>query len=77
MEPIPNYTFDFTKYPPLKCINKKYFIEWITIDENNEKYLVDFQEFDSFEEACKQKTGPQEKGIGYLFRNRRFKCQIK
>lgn len=77
MIPMPNYTFNFTKDPPLKEITKKYFIEWIEVDENQEKYLIDYKQFDSFKEVYQYKTGIQEYGIGYLFRNRRFICPIK
>jgi len=77
MEPIPNFTFDFTKDPPLDSITKKYFVEWVRIDEYNEKYLIDCKEFDSFEEARKEKTGLETDSVGFIYRNRRYLCQIK
>lgn len=77
MEPIPNYTFNFNKIPSLNYINKKYFIEWITVDENQMKYILNTKDFDSFEEARDYLHASKEEGIGWLYRNRRFKCLIK
>lgn len=77
MEPILNYTFNFTKDPPHKSITKKYFIEWIWVGAENEKYIIDCKDFNSFTEARDYNNASQENGIGYLFRNRRYLCPIK
>jgi len=75
MEPIPNYTFNFTKDPPFEYITKKYFVEYIWIGEEQMKYVVDVKDFDSFEEA--RDYNNTSEGIGFVFRNRRYPCQIK
>ena len=77
MIPISDYTFDFNKYPTYPEVTKKYFIEWIEFGIDNEKYVVDTKDFDSFEEARKYNTASHENGIGWLYRNRRFTCPIK
>lgn len=71
-----DYTFNFTKDPPFPYITKKYFVEliWVGIDEN---YIIDCKDFDTFKEACEYNNIPQEEGVGYVFRNRRFICQNK
>jgi len=77
MEPIPNYTFDFTKDPPFDYITKKYFVERIDIDEVQNKYIIDVKDFNTFEEAREYNNIPQDEGVGFVFRNRRYSCQIK
>lgn len=72
MEPILNYTFNFTKEPSHPYITKRFFVERIWVGENNEKYLIDFKDFDTFKEACEYNNIPRAEGIGYVFRNRRF-----
>ncbi len=73
MMPILDYTFDFTKDPPYENIIKKYFIEWIWVGEHNEKYVIEIKDFDTFEEARDYNVNSNEDGIGWLYRNRRFK----
>ena len=77
MEPTLNYTFDFTKDPPFDYITKKYFVERIEVNENQEKYIIDCKDFNTFKEACEYNNIPQEEGVGFVFKNRRVECQIK
>ena len=74
---MPTYDYTFTKDPSYS-ITKKYFIEWITVDEHQETHVVESKDFDSFKEACNyNNTHKEEECVGYLFRNRRWTCQIK
>lgn len=75
MSLIPDYTFDFNKEPSREYITKKYFIEWIEVDENQDKHVIDSKDFDTFKEARDYNNASQS--IGWIFRNRRYPCQIK